>query len=237
MSTNWVARYSFLEQALPPGLLARLSAPAVTVKARAGQTLMSVGANSTSVYVVLEGRVQVAIFSPAGREVILRDLDRGALFGELAALDEQPRSATIIALAPCVLLSIPGDRFRTAIFEDPAAAAWMTRRLVAQIRDLTERVFELNTLRVPNRLHCELLRLAGSPDPEAGEAAIDPFPTHAELAARIGTHREAVTRELNYLGSRGILQQQRRRAVVTDLPALVALVRDAAGDGSSGLGR
>lgn len=233
MSTDWIARYSFLRDMLPPGFLDGL--PATTVKARAGQTLMSVGTNSTSVYVVLEGRVQVAIFSPAGREVILRDLDRGSIFGELAALDEQPRSATIIALAACVLLSIPGDRFRAAVFGDPAAAAWMTRRLVAQIRDLTERVFELNTLRVPSRLHCELLRLVGPL--RDGPAVIDPFPTHAELAARIGTHREAVTRELSYLGSCGIVEQQRRRAVVTDLPALAALVRDVAGDGVSGLAR
>lgn len=235
MSTDWIARYSFLKEALPPGFLDGL--PAATVKARAGQTLMEVGSNSTSVYVVLEGRVQVAIFSPAGREVILRDLERGSVFGELAALDEQPRSATIIALAPCLLLSIPGDRFRAAVFDNPAAAAWTTRRLVAQIRDLTERVFELNTLRVPSRLHCELLRLAGPARDTDAPVVIDPFPTHAELAARIGTHREAVTRELSYLGSRGIVEQQRRRAVVTDLPALVALVRDVAGDGMSGLAR
>jgi CRP-like cAMP-binding protein len=235
MSTEWTGRYTFLKEALPPGFLDGL--PATTVKARAGQTLMSVGTSSTSVYVVLEGRVQVAIFSPAGREVILRDLDRGAIFGELAALDDQPRSATIVALAPCLLLSIPGERFRAAVFENPAAAAWMTRRLVAQIRDLTERVFELNTLRVPSRLHCELLRLAGPQRDGDGQAVIDPFPTHAELAARIGTHREAVTRELSYLGGCGIIEQQRRRAVVTDLPALAALVRDVAGDGISGLAR
>ena len=58
---------------------------------------------------------------------------------------------------------------------------------------------------------------------------VEPFPTHAELASRIGTHREAVTREMRFLASQGIVAQERRRMVVTDLPALAGLVREAAG--------
>ena len=65
---------------------------------------------------------------------------------------------------------------------------------------------------------------------------IDPAPTHAELASRIGTHREAVTRELRFLAEHGIIRQHRRRLTVADMPGLARLVRLAAGrtDGVEG---
>jgi len=223
-----LARYPSVTAALPEGLAQQLGGHATLVRARSGQTLTAMGSSSTNVFLVLEGRVQVAIFSLDGREVILRDLSTGAMFGELAALDSQPRSATIVALGDCLLASIPGEVFRNAACGTPAAAGWLARRLVAQIRDLTEKVFELNALRVPSRLHCELLRLCGT-QAQGQSAMIEPFPTHAELASRIGTHREAVTREMRFLAGQGIVAQERRRMVVTDLPALVGLVRDAAG--------
>jgi CRP-like cAMP-binding protein len=223
-----LARYPSVTAALPESLVQQLGGHATLVRARGGQTLTSMGSSSTNVFLVLEGRVQVAIFSLEGREVILRDLSAGAIFGELAALDSQPRSATIVALGDCLLASVPGEVFRNAACGTPAAAGWLARRLVGQIRDLTEKVFELNALRVPSRLHCELLRLCGTQG-QGTPAVIEPFPTHAELASRIGTHREAVTREMRFLAGQGIVAQQRRRMVVTDLPALVGLVRDAAG--------
>jgi CRP-like cAMP-binding protein len=162
-----------------------------------------------------------------GREVILSDLVEGDFFGELAAIDERPRSATVVAQSECVLASIPGDAFRAAVTELPAGALWLQRRLTSQIRGLTEKVFELNALRVRSRLHCELLRMCQrAPGPAV---TIDPAPTHAELAARIGTHREAVTREISQLADAGLVGQQNRRLEIRDVPALVRLVQAATG--------
>jgi len=216
--------------ALPRALGERLWADASLVGAASGKTLVALGARSTSVYVVLQGRVQVTLFSLGGREVILRDLSEGDMFGELAAIDEQPRSASIVALTDCQLASIPADSFRAAISESPEGALWNARRLTAQIRDLTERVFELNALRVRSRLHCELLRLCGNADPGAEGVTLEPTPTHAELASRVGTHREAVTREIGLLVEQGIVRQERRRMTVIDLKALTRLVRLATGE-------
>ena len=81
-----------------------------------------------------------------------------------------------------------------------------------QVRLLGERVYELNTIAVRNRLHCESLRLSLAAGLADNRALIDPAPTHAELAARIGTHREAVTRELQYLTGRNIVANQDRSA-------------------------
>ena len=217
---------------LPKGLGRRLWAAATKMSAAEGRTLVSLGAGSDSVYVVLKGRVQVTLYSMGGREVILRTLAEGALFGELAAIDGKPRSATIVAASDCTLAAIDGAVFREAVAADPESALWLARRLTAQIRDLTDRVFELNALRVSSRLHCELLRLCGEADPRATQVTIEPAPTHADLAARIGTHREAITREMGDLADKGILTQDRRRITIRDTRALARLVEMVVGGGA-----
>jgi CRP-like cAMP-binding protein len=214
---------------LPDSLLTALRERASVVRIQAGRTLVSPDLRSANVYILAEGRVQVAILSAGGHEVILRDLGAGDLFGELAAIDNLPHSASIFALEACVLISIPASDFREETFATPVAAAWLAERLTAQIRDLTVKVFELNALRVPVRLHCELLRLCGSHHNAHGPPIIDPSPTHAEMASRIGTHREAVTKEMGFLARRKIIQQEKRRLTVLDLPALARLVQTATG--------
>lgn len=216
--------------ALPPKLAAQLWSSSTILHARTGQTSVSHGATTDSVYVIVRGRLQVMLFSVNGREIILRDLGEGEMFGELAAIDGLPRSATIVALSESTLASIPAPAFRAAVAAEPEAALWLARRLTAQIRELTDRVFELNALRVSSRLHCELLRRCASASEFATDVSIEPSPTHAELAACIGTHREAVTREMGYLAERGIIQQRRRCIVVKDTRALAALVSTVVGE-------
>jgi CRP-like cAMP-binding protein len=231
-----LTRFPLVLSALPRELVTALRPHAIMLRAKAGRTLVAPDSRSLDVYWVALGRVQVALISAAGQEVILRDLRAGDMFGEMAPIDGQPRSATIIALDDCVLISVPGAVFRQSVFAIPAAAEWLARLLVARIRDLTTKVFELNALRVPSRLHCELLRLCGAHAAEDEVVVIDPSPTHADLASRIGTHREAVTRELRFLADHGIIHQDRRRLTVVDLPGLARLVRLAAGhtDGVEG---
>jgi len=215
---------------LPSGLAERLLTNVHRFHAKAGRTLVSQGDTSTNVYVVLQGRLQVMLFSMDGREIILRDIAEGEVFGELAALDGLPRSATIVALSDCLLASIDAKSFCTAIAELPAASLWLARRLAGQIRDLTQRVFERHALRVRNRLHCELLRRCAAAGADEIRVPLQPSPTHAELASCIGTHREAVTREMGCLVKRGIIQQERRCIIVKDTRALAGLVRAVASD-------
>ena len=203
---------------------------AAPIRARKGRTIVSLGAESSTVYVLLDGRAQATLFSLSGREVVLRTIAAGEMFGELAAILGEPRTATIVAMEDCQLAAIPGAAFREGVSTRPEAALWMLQRLAAQVRSLTEKVFELNALRVPTRLHCELLRLAGPMGDDGLGAKIEPAPTHAELAARIGTHRESVTRELGELAEQGIIVQKGRRLTIADLPALARLVHAASGN-------
>lgn len=187
------------------------------VRARKGQALLSKGDTSTDIFFVLEGRLQVLLYSATGREISLRDLAEDDMFGEMSGIDGESRSASIIALTDARLLVMTRADFRSAIESSSEAALWLLRQLTSRIRSLTDRVFELSALNVQSRLHCELLRMAAR-SPTGLE--IRPAPTHAQLASRIGTHREAVTREMRALAAQNIIKAGRRRLEFVDLERL-----------------
>lgn len=214
-----------------PGELGALLEPhARLVSLRGGQIVMGHQDEGMDVFVILEGSLRVELHSLSGKEIILADLGAGELFGEYSAIDGEPRSASVSATGASLLARIPGDTFRSIVLGDPASAEWIARRLVSRIRLLTERNFELNALAVRSRLHCELLRLSLEAGVHDNRAEITPAPTHAELASRIGTHREAVTRELQYLKQEGVVDQKDRGLVIADIGRLTGIVRAASGD-------
>jgi CRP-like cAMP-binding protein len=99
-----------------------------------------------------------------------------------------------------------------------------------EIRELTTRVYEFSTLAARYRIQAELLRLGDLATRQGKVANMFPAPTHADIASRTSTHREAVTRELNRLSKLGILEQKNRVLVIKDIDRLSALVRDALGE-------
>ncbi len=105
----------------------------------------------------------------------------------------------------------------------------MLKRLSKQVRDLTERVFEFSTLAVKNRIHAELLRLARDHAGDGDSAVISPAPTHAEIASRVSTHREAVTRKLNELAHVGLIEQHGRVLTIRSISKLARMVEEVLG--------
>ena len=231
-STSSSALVSATGHEAPAGLLALLETAGQTIIARAGQIVLTVGTRSDDVYVVRIGQVRVTLFSSDGREVIIRDEGCGDFFGEMAAIDGGRRSTSIVATALSQLLVVPAADFRAAIAGTPEAALWFAAHLVARIRSLTERVYELSTLNVRSRLHSQLLRLSATSGVTNNAAVLDPAPTHDVLATMIGTHREAVTRELSYLASVGVVTLARKRIEIADIAALAGMVRKAVGNES-----
>jgi CRP/FNR family cyclic AMP-dependent transcriptional regulator len=209
---------------LEPDDRRKMEARAVRIRIRKGQTVIESGSHSRDVYFLIEGELRVLLFSPDGKEVSVRTLRPGQMFGELAALDGMPRSATVVAAVPSVVVLLKSTDFRACLATSANAALWLAEDLASQIRTLTNRLFELAALNVRNRLHCELLRLAAVAGQAGNHAVIRPFPTHAELANRIGTHREAVTRELRELARIGLVAQGARSLTVLDIDKLSSLV-------------
>ena len=206
-------------QALSSECRAKLLASSRVVRVRRGQTLVARGEGSTQVFLVLEGRLHVVLYSMNGREVSLRDLATGDMFGELAAIDGEDRCANIVAASDARLMTFARTDFLSAIHSSPEAADWMFGRLARQVRALTEKIFELSALNIAGRLHSELLRLGRSAT-GSGRLEIVPAPSHAELANRIGATREAVTREMKVLSERKIIRNKRRRLEFLDLAEL-----------------
>ena len=105
---------------------------------------------------------------------------------------------------------MPAAVFREVLRSEPEVAQALLARMAGRIRVLTTRIYEFSALAVNNRIQAEILRLAAAAHREGKSARIDTAPTHAELASRVSTHREAVTRELNRLA-----QSRRHRAAGT----------------------
>jgi CRP/FNR family transcriptional regulator, cyclic AMP receptor protein len=129
---------------------------------------------------------------------------------------------------------MPHNVFMSLIAKQPDFSLALMQQIAANIRMLTARIFEFSTLTVNNRIHAELLRLVESPDSENAKvrltgnvAIISPAPTHAALAARISTQREAVTRELNRLSRLDLVRRSGTSLVVADVARLRQLVNDA----------
>jgi CRP/FNR family transcriptional regulator, cyclic AMP receptor protein len=199
------------------------------IRAKRGQAILGRGGATADVYFILEGVLSAVMYSTNGREVIMRSLPVGAVFGELAAVDGLPRSASVVAETDARVVALRREDFMACLETCPAAALWLARLLAGKVRDMTERIFELSALNVQARLHCELLRMAKAVD-ERALMRIDPAPTHAELANRIGTHREAVTREMRVLVERKIIKASRRSLEFVDLPRLEHFVGQAVGE-------
>lgn len=222
-TTAWSELFSLL----PAGVRAKVESQVRVLRAQRGRTIIAAGTRSTDVFVISEGKVQIVLYSSSGREVSVRDLEAGELFGELSAIDGRPRSASVVALTDVRLRLLSRADFLFGIESSAAAGIWLARRLGSEVRRLTERVFELSALNVQARLHCELLRLACL----SGEGlVISPAPTHAELASRIGSHREAVTREIRMLAQLKIIRAGRRSLEFLDLDRLRQVVSRAVGD-------
>ena len=179
---------------------------------------------TNDVFFIAGGRVRVTIFSPSGKEVSFADLPAGKSFGEMAAIDGAPRSATIIALSDTVLASMPAKAFRRVLNDHPDVAAKVMQDLTGLIRKLSDRIVEFSVLAVRNRIHAELLRLARDQGLEADTAVITPVPTHSDIASRVSTHREAVTRELNVLTRDGLIERRDGTLVIVDIARLAKLV-------------
>ena len=194
---------------------------------RPGNLIIGQHDNSRDILFLVSGLARVNVYSASGKQVSFRDITPGAVVGELAAVDGKPRSADVEAVEECILLIMPLRIFRSAIADHPSFAEALLVHLVAQVRLLTERVFEFSTLAVRGRVRTELLRLAQDHQENDGDTVVlSPAPKHAEIAHRISTHREAVTRELSRLEDLGVIAREGRALRIKDLQTLRKLSED-----------
>lgn len=191
-----------------------------------GQVIVARNSPDRDVHFVVSGRVRVTSFSAGGRQVTFRDEEAGEMFGDIAAIDARPRSADVLALDSVLVASLSPEHFRDLIAAEPLVRERVLQRLAGLVRLLSERVIELSTLGVQNRIHAELLRLARASGQAGNRIRIDPAPKHADIASQVSTYREQVTREFSALTKQGLLEKDGTGIVLTDVERLERIVTE-----------
>lgn len=215
-----------LLQGLSQERLESLAAQCQWRRVEPGQGIVARNSPDRDVHFVVSGRVRVTTFSAGGRQVTFRDEDAGEMFGDLAAIDAKPRSADVLALDSVLVASLTPEAFRELIAAEPLVRERVLQRLAGLVRLLSERVIELSTLGVQNRIHAELLRLARQSGQEGNRIRIDPAPKHADIASQVSTYREQVTREFSALTKQGLLEKDGTGIVLTDVARLERMVEE-----------
>ncbi len=196
----------------------------------AGEHIIDMEADSRDVHFVMEGTVRVVNYSPTGREVTLDDIGPGGYFGELAAIDNGPRSAFVMPQGGySITAAMPSPVFLALLSRKPLIGLDIMRRLARMVRQSDNRIMDLSTLGAHHRIQAELMRQASLLSNDGRTAIITPISLHADLASRVSTTRETVARVLNDLARDGIVERQKSALVIHDLQRLTAMVEEMRG--------
>ena len=186
--------------------------------------------DSRDLYLIVEGRVRVVNYSVTGREVTFDEREEGEYFGELAALDGEPRSANVIALNELNVACLSQEAFNRLLLEHPQVTLKILRGLAKIVRASNKRIMDLSTVGANNRFHAEIMRLALPGVRTDNTAIVSPFPIHGDIASRVSTTRETVNRVFSDLSRRGIVKRSKSNLVVLDLIRLRKMIEDVVGE-------
>ena len=181
-----------------------------------GSVILFQGDPGDSLYVLHQGRAKVVLIGEDGREVILGVLEPGAHFGELALIDDQPRSAHVIAMEDSQLLILRREDFRRRVEANPPVAWALLTELSRRLRRADQKIGGLVLLDVPGRISRLLLDLSA----ESDSATIEKPLTHQTIAQMIGASRETVSRAMKEFQEEGLIRVERRRIAVANRDAL-----------------
>lgn len=192
---------------------------------RSGQSLTSVMEDNTDVFFIISGRACAHNLSPSGKQVQYFEYTAGMMCGHLTAIDGKPRQTETIARTPVVAATVTAEVFLQILARYPSVAAVVMRHLTERLRVHMQRIYEFSTETVGARVRLELLRMArdASTNDFANTVRFDRVPTHADIASRISTHREAVTRELKNLERKEVITWRPGNYIVHDVAMLESL--------------
>ncbi len=178
-----------------------------------------------NVFFLLCGRLRATITSSKGREIGYKEIFQGDMFGELSAIDNQPRSISVVAIQPSVAAIIKQTDFIKLLQTQSEFSLRVMMHLTQMVRDLSDKVFEFGTMNIQERFYIELLRMAQPYVNDTNSVEIHPVPTHTQISNMIGANREAITREMNNLKSSGLIELKKGRTlIITDINQLKKIV-------------
>lgn len=200
------------------GPLREAIAASATVRSFAANTVLITEQDTTdALYIILSGRVKAFGASEDGREVVYSTQGPGEYFGEMT-LDGGPRSASVMTLEPTRCAVVPGAELRRLLAEQPDFAMHLVFKLISLVRASTDRVKSLALDDVYSRVG-KLLKSLARPDAD-GVLVVSERLTQQDIAERVGSSREMVSRVLKPLTVGGYIAQRGGRiALLKKLPA------------------
>ena len=194
-----VARCAVLPEAqllLLTGVVGRKSFPK-------GTTIISAGDTNDFLYIIISGRLKVMMSDDEGREVILAILGATEFFGEMGLLDDSPRSASVVALEPCELLSLSKRDFKKCLQDNFELSMTVMRGLVKRLREADGKIGSLALMDVYGRVARLLLEMSELVD---GRKVVTKKLAKQDIAKMIGASREMVSRVMKDLQSGGVIE-------------------------------
>jgi CRP/FNR family transcriptional regulator, cyclic AMP receptor protein len=207
--------------ALAPGQIKQLSSFARPRRIASGTTLFVKGDPGTALFAVVSGTVKITVPSIDGREVTFNLLHAGDIFGEIALLDGQPRTADAIAATDCELMVIDRRDFLGFVHGEPKVAMKLIELLCARLRVASVREEEVVFLNLPARLARLLLRLLEEHPSAADENQLSI--TQQKISDVLGTTRESVNKHLQIWARRRVIALKRGAILVLAPRALAAI--------------
>ncbi|MDB9391385.1 Crp/Fnr family transcriptional regulator [Microcystis aeruginosa] len=204
---------------LSPESLDRVTSHAVTLTHPANRAILLENDWGGSVYFILDGWVKICTHNMEGKEVTLNIVGKGEIVGEMAALEEVPRSTDAITLTTATISSIPAQDFVNLLKSEPLAGIRLSQLMAKRLRQLNRRLLlrEADSL---SRVADTILFLAEVQGQKGSQGTIIPNLPHRELSGISGLARETVTRSLTKLQKKGLIQRRQEYLCIPDLAAL-----------------
>jgi len=187
-----------------------LSKSWTTKRYKSKQFLISADDDNADVFFILRGEARVTIYTSTGREVTLVSLLPGDSFGEFAAIDNEPRSSSVVASSECYAATLTAKQFRELSKTHPDISFELLKIMIAHLRRLNTRVADFNTKSADLRLQEALVDLAERHSHGQDDILIERPPTQSEMAAFVFSSRESVAREMGRLRKAGIIARKKR---------------------------
>jgi CRP-like cAMP-binding protein len=191
---------------------------------QAGQRIIDFGSETRDVFFVAEGAVSIVNFSLSGREIAFATVEAGDSFGELAAIDGRPRSASVVAIQDSLIAIMPPGAFLKVLQEKVEVTFKVLKRLSHMVRAGDVRIMELSTLAAAQRVYAELLRMARPDAAVPSLWIVQPLPPLREIASRVSTTRETAARALSQITAAGLARRKGRNLYLMDRAKLEEFV-------------
>jgi CRP/FNR family transcriptional regulator, cyclic AMP receptor protein len=214
----------FLLRHLRPEELSRVAASASLIRHRPQATIFQKGDAGGSMMAVVRGRVKICTYSPDGRELVLNIIDRGGLFGEIALLDGQPRSADAVAIEDTELLVLDRNRLMPFLNANPEIATRLIGVLCQRLRVTSEALEDALLRDAPARVARGLLRLAATfGKQETAGLRLDIKLSQQQLGNLIGISRESINKYIVEWTRAGYLSVDHGFITISDRDMLESL--------------